>query len=78
MKNQLQPVTPGRFDTYRATGQLDGYETGIYAANSCGESITLYSGPMRLTISPEACRELVAHLNAALEAQQNAGGADHE
>lgn len=78
MMNRLEALPPGSHTHYRAAGKLDGYDADIFASNVCGNRIAIQCGPLGLTISKEACRELIAHLSAAVEAGQNAGGADHE
>lgn len=78
MKTKLETLIPGDYANYRAAGALDGYDTDIFASNICGSRIAINCGPLALTLSADACRELVAHLNAAIEAQQTAGGAGHE
>lgn len=78
MKNQLQILANGDYANYRAAGLLDGYESDVYASKACNYQIRVHFGPLALTLSVDACRELAAHLNAALEAQQTAGGISHE
>lgn len=76
--NRLEALTPGSHANYRAAGTLDGHKADIFASNVCGDSISLHIGPLGMTVSFEACCELVEHLTAAIKAQIKAGGADHE
>lgn len=78
MMNQLIAQPLGSHTNYRAAGKLDGHDADIFASNVCGNRIAIQFGPLGLTLSKEACRELVAHLGAAIEAQAVAGGVDHE
>lgn len=77
--NRLEALTPGSHANYRAAGTLDGHKADIFASNVCGDRISLHIGPLGMTVSFEACCELVEHLTAAIDAQlKAAGGADHE
>lgn len=76
--NRLEALPPGDYANYRAAGALDGYATDIYASKVGSDKISISFGPATLVASVAACRELAAHLAAAVEAQQIAGGADHE
>ncbi len=78
MKTKLETLIPGDYANYRAAGALDGHAADVYASKTGNDQISIAFGPATLVVSVAACRELVAHLNAAIEAQQTAGGAGHE
>lgn len=63
MNNQL--ITgPSQHFLYRADGNLDNSPVRVAAADVVG----LNAGPLSLTLSHEAARELAAHLAAAADA----------
>lgn len=71
MNNQLT-THPSKYFVYAADGQIDHCPTGIRAAHD----ITLCMGRLSLTVTPEAARELAAHLVAAADCLDSLQGGD--
>lgn len=54
------------YRAYSATGQLDHHPAKVYASTS-GQCVAISTGLASLYVSPDAARELAAHLNAAAD-----------
>lgn len=54
------------YTSYSAAGQLDNHPAQVYASTT-SECVAISTGLATLYVSPDAARELAAHLNAAAD-----------
>lgn len=54
------------YSAYSAAGQLDNHPAQVYASTS-SQCVSISTGLASLYVSPDAARELAAHLNAAAD-----------
>lgn len=59
------------YGAYSADGQLDHHPVKVYASTSA-QCVSIVTGLTSLYVSPDAARELAAHLNAAADQLEQA------